>query len=163
MTFKGLYINFTCLTWQTKAFFKSLVMRTAAKLKTVKTGIYESAALLGINIKQLYQSSPDKSHYYSIQANEHWLIVSLSNVFPYSGFKIHLPQWQPRRVMGLQCIAGELVSQHQSYSTWTTPFVIKIAKPGASGGLHVTNTSYLRSINYGNKDKSWYEGHESLF
>ena len=63
MTFKGWHINFTCLTWQT-TFFKSLIMRTAAKLKTIKNQHWRICCVV-TNTRRTFVSVKPKKRIYS--------------------------------------------------------------------------------------------------
>lgn len=59
MTFKGLYINFTCLTCETKTLFKSLIKKTAAKFKTIKNR-HLGICCIGMNKCKTTQRGPGK-------------------------------------------------------------------------------------------------------
>lgn len=78
--------------------------------------------------------------------------AALPNVFPCSGFQLYL-RYNSLRITGLQSTAADPVSLRDNYSTSTSPFVMKIAKPGSSGRPHVINTSRIKIINDRNKDK----------
>lgn len=69
-TFKGFYIHFACLIWETKTLFKSLIRRTAAKFKTIKN--WHLRICIAMNkCKTTISEAYENSNCYSVQVSVH--------------------------------------------------------------------------------------------